>query len=157
MQCKNCSKMEIDKKIILRLIQVLEDLKKSLKGINFDSEDSSIEEEIVLIESSTSISSNSRCLTITSILAFSPSSVFSGEVAFSSVVQRRSSRTSNMSAPNFNAFGASLHISSTVLPPSVTHTRGFCIRNTELSGLFNRVERRLEIIASNSAFLSTKY
>ena len=38
--------MEIDKKIILKLIQVLEDLKKSLKGINFDSEDSSIEEEI---------------------------------------------------------------------------------------------------------------
>ena len=39
--------MEIDKKIILKLIQVLEDLKKSLKGIDFDSsEDSSIEEEI---------------------------------------------------------------------------------------------------------------
>ena len=46
MQCKNCSKMEIDKKIILKLIQVLEDLKKSLKGIDFDSsEDSSVGEE----------------------------------------------------------------------------------------------------------------
>ena len=38
--------MEIDKKIILKLIQVLEDLKKSLKGIDFDSsEDSSVGEE----------------------------------------------------------------------------------------------------------------
>ena len=46
MECKNCSKMEIDKKIILKLIQVLEDLKKSLKGIDFDSsEDSSVGEE----------------------------------------------------------------------------------------------------------------
>ena len=46
MQCKNCSKMEIDKKIILKLIQVLEDLKKSLKGIDFDSSEvSSVEEE----------------------------------------------------------------------------------------------------------------
>ena len=46
MQCKNCSKMEIDKKIILKLIQVLEDLKKSLKEIDFDSsEDSSVGEE----------------------------------------------------------------------------------------------------------------
>ena len=48
MQCKNCSKMEIDKKIILKLIQVLEDLKKSLKGIDFDSsEDSSVGEETI--------------------------------------------------------------------------------------------------------------
>ena len=38
--------MEIDKKIILRLIQVLEDLKKSLKGIELDSKNESIEEEI---------------------------------------------------------------------------------------------------------------
>ena len=38
--------MEIDKKIILRLLQVLEDLKKSLKGIEIDSKDDSIEEEI---------------------------------------------------------------------------------------------------------------
>ena len=46
MQCKNYSKMEIDKKIILKLIQVLEDLKKSLKRIDFDgSEDSSVGEE----------------------------------------------------------------------------------------------------------------
>jgi len=38
--------MEIDKKIILRLIQALEDLKKSLKGIEIDTKDKSIEEEI---------------------------------------------------------------------------------------------------------------
>ena len=38
--------MEIDKKIILRLVQVLEDLKKSLKGIEIDSKDESLEEEI---------------------------------------------------------------------------------------------------------------
>jgi acetyl-CoA carboxylase biotin carboxyl carrier protein len=38
--------MEIDKKIILRLIQVLEDLKKSLKGIEIDTKDESAEEEI---------------------------------------------------------------------------------------------------------------
>ena len=38
--------MEIDKKIILRLIQALEDLKKSLKGIEIDSKDEPIEEEI---------------------------------------------------------------------------------------------------------------
>ena len=38
--------MEIDKKIILRLIQALEDLKKSLKGIEIDSKDETIEEEI---------------------------------------------------------------------------------------------------------------
>ena len=30
MQCKNCLKMEIDKKIIKKLIETLEDLKKSL-------------------------------------------------------------------------------------------------------------------------------
>ena len=38
--------MEIDKKIILKLIQALEDLKKSLKGINIDTKDDSVEEEI---------------------------------------------------------------------------------------------------------------
>ena len=38
--------MEIDKKIILRLIQALEDLKKSSKGIKIDTKDESIEEEI---------------------------------------------------------------------------------------------------------------
>ena len=38
--------MEIDKKIILRLVQALEDLKKSLKGIEIVSKDDSIEEEI---------------------------------------------------------------------------------------------------------------
>ena len=38
--------MEIDKKIILKLIQALEELKKSLKGIEINNnEDSSIEEE----------------------------------------------------------------------------------------------------------------
>tara|TARA_B100000579_G_scaffold209210_1_gene170869 strand:+ start:409 stop:765 length:357 start_codon:yes stop_codon:yes gene_type:complete len=38
--------MEIDKKIILRLIQTLEDLKKSLKGIEIDSKDETALEEI---------------------------------------------------------------------------------------------------------------
>ena len=38
--------MEIDKKIILRLIQALEDLKKSLKGIEIDAKDDFVEEEI---------------------------------------------------------------------------------------------------------------
>ena len=38
--------MEIDKKIILKLLQTLEDLKKSLKGIEIDKNDASIEEEI---------------------------------------------------------------------------------------------------------------
>jgi len=40
--------MEIDKKIILKLIQTLEDLKKSLKGIEIDSKDNYVEEEIEL-------------------------------------------------------------------------------------------------------------
>ena len=40
--------MEIDKKIILKLIQSLEDLKKSLKGIEIDSEDNSVKEELEL-------------------------------------------------------------------------------------------------------------
>ena len=38
--------MEIDKKIILRLVQALEDLKKSLKGIEIDTQDDSVLEEI---------------------------------------------------------------------------------------------------------------
>ena len=38
--------MEIDKKIILRLVQALEDLKKSIKGIEIDNKEQSIEEEI---------------------------------------------------------------------------------------------------------------
>ena len=39
--------MEIDKKIIIKLINALEDLKKSLKGIEIkNNEDSSIEEEV---------------------------------------------------------------------------------------------------------------
>ena len=38
--------MEIDKKIILKLIQALEDLKKSLKGIEIDTKEDSVEEEI---------------------------------------------------------------------------------------------------------------
>ena len=42
----NCWKMEIDKKIILKLIQSLEDLKKSLKGIEIDNKEDSVEEEI---------------------------------------------------------------------------------------------------------------
>ena len=48
MQCMNCLKMEIDKKIVVRLIQVLEDLKKSLKGVNIETNDNVIEEEIDL-------------------------------------------------------------------------------------------------------------
>ena len=38
--------MEIDKKIILRLVQALEDLKKSLKGIEINNKDTPLEEEI---------------------------------------------------------------------------------------------------------------
>ena len=40
--------MEIDKKIIVKLIQVLEDLKKSLKNINIEVKDTNIEKEIDL-------------------------------------------------------------------------------------------------------------
>ena len=40
--------MEIDKKIIIKLIQALEDLKKSIKGIEINSEDNSVEQEIEL-------------------------------------------------------------------------------------------------------------
>ena len=38
--------MEIDKKIILKLIKTLEDLKKSIKGIDIDSKEETVEEEI---------------------------------------------------------------------------------------------------------------
>ena len=38
--------MEIDKKIIIKLIQSLEDLKKSLKGIEIESKESIKEEEV---------------------------------------------------------------------------------------------------------------
>ena len=38
--------MEIDKKIIIKLIQALEDLKKSLKGVEIKDNEPSIEEEI---------------------------------------------------------------------------------------------------------------
>ncbi len=37
--------MEIDKKIIIKLIQVLDDLKKSLKGLDIESENIQIEEK----------------------------------------------------------------------------------------------------------------
>ena len=40
--------MEIDKKLIIKLVQVLEDLKKSLKGIDIENKDVAIEEEIDL-------------------------------------------------------------------------------------------------------------
>ena len=36
--------MEIDKKIVVKLIQVLEDLKKSVKGIDIETKDSVVEE-----------------------------------------------------------------------------------------------------------------
>ena len=41
--------MEIDKKIILKLVQALEDLKKSLKGIDIDTKEHSVEEEIEVL------------------------------------------------------------------------------------------------------------
>ena len=40
--------MEIDKKIILKLVQTLEDLKKSLKGIKIDIKEEKVQEEIEL-------------------------------------------------------------------------------------------------------------
>ena len=47
MQCMNCLKMEIDKKIVKKLIDALEDLKKSVKGSNEDfSTDQTVFEEI---------------------------------------------------------------------------------------------------------------
>ena len=44
----NCLRMEIDKKIVVKLIQALEDLKKSVKGIDIESKESTLEEEIDL-------------------------------------------------------------------------------------------------------------
>ena len=43
--------MEIDKKILVKLVQALEDLKKSLKGVDIKTEDNIIEEEIDLSDS----------------------------------------------------------------------------------------------------------
>jgi len=40
--------MEIDKKIVIKLIQALEDLKKSLKGVDIETKDSFLEKEIDL-------------------------------------------------------------------------------------------------------------
>ena len=40
--------MEIDKKILVKLIQVLEDLKKSVKGVDIKASDNLVEEEIDL-------------------------------------------------------------------------------------------------------------
>jgi len=40
--------MEIDKKIIIKLVQVLEELKKSLKDVDIENKDSIIEEDIDL-------------------------------------------------------------------------------------------------------------
>ena len=40
--------MEIDKKIIVKLVQALEDLKKSIKDINIESRDTNVEKEIDL-------------------------------------------------------------------------------------------------------------
>ena len=40
--------MEIDKKIIVKLVQALEDLKKSLKSIGIENKDTIVEEEIDL-------------------------------------------------------------------------------------------------------------
>ena len=40
--------MEIDKKIIIKLVQALEDLKKSLKDVGIENNDSVIQEEIDL-------------------------------------------------------------------------------------------------------------
>ena len=40
--------MEIDKKIIKKLISALEDLKKTVKGIDLESKDSALDEEIDL-------------------------------------------------------------------------------------------------------------
>ncbi len=40
--------MEIDKKIIVKLVQALEDLKKSLKGVDIKTADNIIKEEIEL-------------------------------------------------------------------------------------------------------------
>ena len=48
MQCMNCLKMEIDKKIIAKLIEAFEDLKKSLKDVDIETKDNFIEEDLDL-------------------------------------------------------------------------------------------------------------
>ena len=40
--------MEIDKKTIVKLVQALEELKKSLKGVNIEAKNSVVEEEVDL-------------------------------------------------------------------------------------------------------------
>ena len=42
--------MEIDKKIIIKLVQALEELKKSLKDVGIENNDSAVEEEIDLLD-----------------------------------------------------------------------------------------------------------
>ena len=51
MQCKNYLKMEIDKKIIKKLVVALEDLKKSLKEEIVINNDNPTEEEIEISKS----------------------------------------------------------------------------------------------------------
>ena len=46
MQCKNCWQMEIDKKIIKKLVETLEELKISLKNEIIIDDDNQVEEEI---------------------------------------------------------------------------------------------------------------
>ena len=51
MQCKNCLRMEIDKKIIKKLIETLEDLKKSLNPEQISDVKNTIENKEESIES----------------------------------------------------------------------------------------------------------
>ena len=46
MQCKTCLKMEIDKKIIKKLINALEELKKSVSHEDIDSSKDVVEQEV---------------------------------------------------------------------------------------------------------------
>ena len=46
MQCKTCLKMEIDKKIIKKLINTLEELKKSVSHEDIDSSKDVVEQEV---------------------------------------------------------------------------------------------------------------
>ena len=46
MQCKSCLKMEIDKKIIKKLINALEELKKSVSHEDIDSSKDVVEQEV---------------------------------------------------------------------------------------------------------------
>jgi hypothetical protein len=55
--------MEIDKKIIIKLVQALEDLKKSLKDVGIENNDNAIQEEIDLSDKIIVKSNNSwNCL-----------------------------------------------------------------------------------------------